>query len=108
MQFFSLIFLARCVLSQVIFVLFHSTCCLFNGSFYVLFLFFFTFCLFFYILWQIGAVNGSEEFKLGVTMNADMKGIAYASVIYSDVRTHPCDVNEAKRKSVRQLRKSLN
>lgn len=41
-------------------------------------------------------------------MNADMKGIAYASVIYSDVRTHPCDVNEAKRKSVRQLRKSLN
>lgn len=70
--------------------------------------FFFTFCLFFYTLWQIGAVNGSEEFKLGVTMNADMKGITYASVIYSDVRTHPCDVNEAKRKSVRQLRKSLN
>ena len=70
--------------------------------------FFFTFCLFFYILWQIGAVNGSEEFKLGVTMNADMKGITYASVIYSDVRIHPCDVNEAKRKSVRQLRKSLN
>lgn len=53
-------------------------------------------------------MNGSEEFKLGVTMNADMKGITYASVIYSDVRTHPCDVNEAKRKSVRQLRKSLN
>lgn len=49
--------------------------------------FFFTFCLFFCILWQIGAVNGSEEFKLGVTMNADMKGITYASVIYSDVRT---------------------
>jgi len=23
---------------------------------------------------QIGAVNGSEEFKLGVTMNADMQG----------------------------------
>ena len=23
---------------------------------------------------QIGAVNGSEEFKLGVTMNADMRG----------------------------------
>ena len=43
--------------------------------------FFFTFCLFFYIMWQIGAVNGSEEFKLGVTMNADMKGITYASVI---------------------------
>lgn len=41
-------------------------------------------------------------------MNADMKGITYASVIYSDVRTHPCDGNEAKRKSVRQLRKSLN
>lgn len=27
-----------------------------------------------FTLSQIGAVNGSEEFKLGVTMNADMKG----------------------------------
>ena len=33
--------------------------------------------MFSYCLKQIGAINGSEEFKLGVTMNAEMRGMLF-------------------------------
>ena len=37
-------------------------------------------------------MNGSEEFKLGVTMNADMKGIIRALIIYFDIKFDPSRV----------------
>ena len=70
--------------------------CFFFFCFYLI-TFFYGFC---HILWQIGAVNGTEEFKLGVTMNADMKGITYASVKHSGVNPHPCNTNDAKHEGV--------